>query len=834
MTRLYALILAIFVALALPAFAQDQQAPNYDAWNKVADQTEQILESGQANEARLQAIRGEVVKWRDQFKSLEGVNSTRITTLKDQITALGAPPAEGQVEAEDVATRRKVLNDQLNELQAPGLKAIEAYGRADSIVTQIDQEIRSQQASALVRKTPSPLNPANWRGAMVEATDITKNIVNEIKTKWTTIGGMPGLAEKLPLIGILVVVALVLLTGGRHWVGSLPSRLSARASDRVRAALVFAVSLGQIIVPFLGVLLLFGAVFATGLLGEWSQPILMSLPAACFTYIGGIWLSWQLFPEPGWGITPALPLSDKQRRQARFRAEMLAFALAIYQIFARSVLPLAGFNSDGDREIGTIPQRMSDASAGVWYFPLILLASFYLFQLGNILRRMRVADRAGPPQYRISIAAFFGSLVRLVAIVAPIAAALGYVTAANALLWSTVLTLGLAGLLIVLQDFIADLYGLAVGGDGSARESLIPGLIGFALVVLSIPFFALIWGARVSDLSEAWLRIQQGISLGGITLSPMGILGFLAVFAVGYMITRFVQGAFRNSILPKTKIDPGGQSAVISIIGYIGIGLAAMLAISASGINLTSLAVVAGALSVGIGFGLQQVVSNFVSGIILLVERPVAVGDWIEVGGKQGIVKKMAVRATQIQTFDRTEVIVPNSDLITQQVTNWTRANLTGRIIVPVGVAYGSDTRKVERILREIAEDQPTILIDPPPAVLLVNFGADSLDFEIRAMLSDINGGMGVASEIRHQIAQRFSDEGIEIPFVQRDLWLRNPETLFAKPASETETKPEAKAVEPPREQAPKDRPLPGVQSTGELPSDMDGDGGGDADGENS
>ena len=828
MTRLYALIVAIFIALTLPAFAQDQQAPNYDAWNKVADQTEQILESNQANEARLQAIRGEIVKWRDQFKSQEGVNSTRITTLKDQITALGPVPAEGQVEAEDVAARRKELNDQLNELQAPGLRAVEAFGRADSIITQIDQEIRAQQASALVRKTPSPLNPANWTLAMTEAAAVVKNIVTEVRDNWVKNGGMSGFTQALPGIAAFLAAALFLLTRGRRWIGSLPSRLSARASDRVRAALVFGVSLGQILIPFVGMLLLVGALYSTGLFGEWSEPLLLAIPAGAMAYISGIWLCWQLFPEPGSGVTPALPLSDRQRAQARFRAEVVAFCLAVHLVFGRTVLPLAGFNSDVDKDIGGIPQRLSDAAAGVWYFPVMLIACFYLFNLGNILRKMRASDASGAPQYRITVAAILGSVVRVVALVVPILAALGYVTAANALLWSTVLTLGLAGLLIVLQDFIADLYGLAVGGDGSARESLIPGLIGFALVLLSLPFFALIWGSRTSDLSEAWLRIQEGVSIGGITLSPMGILGFLLVFGVGYMLTRFVQGAFRNSILPKTSMDAGGQSAVISIIGYIGIGLAAMLAISASGINLTSLAVVAGALSVGIGFGLQQVVSNFVSGIILLIERPVAVGDWIEVGGKQGIVKKMAVRSTQIQTFDRTEVIVPNSDLITQQVTNWTRGNQTGRIIVKVGVAYGSDTRKVERILREIAEDQPTILIEPPPAVLLVNFGADSLDFEIRAVLSDINGGVGVASEIRHQIAERFSAEGIEIPFAQRDLWLRNPETLFARPPAT----PEKPAAKDPKqvEAAPKDKVLPSAFSTGELPSDVEGDADGDGD----
>ena len=432
-----------------------------------------------------------------------------------------------------------------------------------------------------------------------------------------------------------------------------------------------------------------------------------------------------------------------------------------------------------------------------------------------------------PTPYRVPVGAMLGRLGRLVALGTPIAAALGYVTAANAVLWATVLTLALVGLLIILQDLIADIYGLAVGGTGAARESLIPGLVGFALVLVSLPFFALIWGARGNDLSEAWTKAKQGISLGGVSLSPMGILTFMLVFALGYSATRFVQGAFRNTILPKTHMDVGGQNAVVSIIGYVGIGLASMMSVTAAGIDLTSLAFVAGALSVGIGFGMQQIVSNFVSGIILLVERPVAVGDWIEVGGRQGVVKKMAVRATQIQTFDRNEIIVPNSDLITQPVTNWTRGNLTGRIIVPVGVAYGTDTRRVEAILREIAEDQPTVMINPPPAILFRNFGADSLNFEIRAMLSDINGGVGVTSEINHAIAQRFAAEGIEIPYAQRDVWIRNPEALF-KAEKEIDGIETAQAEEKPAVAAPVPEPRRPIQPDEAPEADGDGDGDGD------
>ncbi|AZY93994.1 MULTISPECIES: DUF3772 domain-containing protein [Paracoccus] len=775
MRHLIATFLVALLALtAAPAIAQ---SVNYDTWNQVAERAESLTANPQATNEELARTRARIVDWRDRLQEGQNANGDRIATLRNQIEALGPAPAEGATEDEEVANRRTELNQQLSTAQAPRIAATEATSRANSIIGQIDEIVRQRQALELAKQTPSPVLPASWAAAATDGLALLEGVGGEVSGQNATPEIWADLRPRLPYVAGYLIAALLILTYGRAWIVALPTRLSSRASEYSKAVLAFVVSLGQIAVPMAGVYLGISAIQATGLPGPWTTPFLNALPVAAVILFGGIWMARALFPRTAIAYT-SLQMTEEARVSAGRMVQTLALLMAIHHILSRAMLPLSGLYEQGEAQVGRVPVQFGEASAGVWHLVLIVLAALAMFRLGNILRRLTRDAVTQDLSYRHWIAAWAGRLTRIIAPIAVLLTAAGFVNLGNLLVWPWLFSLALVGLLILLQDFTADLFNMMQRGAEGAREGLAPLLTGFGLVLASIPIFLIIWGSSGAELAEYWVRFRQGISLGGVNLSPGAILTFLIIFAIGYALTRGVQGMLRTSILPKTRLDAGGQNAVVSGLGYVGIFLAALLAITSAGIDMSSFAIVAGALSVGIGFGLQNIVSNFVSGIILLIERPVSVGDWISAGGQQGIVKKISVRATLVETFDKTEVIVPNSDLISQPVTNWTRHNKVGRIIIPVGVAYGSDTKKVENVLREIVEDHPLVSIDPAPAILFRGLGADALNFEIRAILADVGTGLGVTSDLLHSIVQRFGAEGIEIPFAQRDIWLRNPEAL--------------------------------------------------------
>lgn len=762
LVRVFCILLAL--GIALPVGAQSS-GPDYAAWQSVAQRAEIAVENGRASSGALEALRAQVADWREQFLTAQQANRDRINTIQSQIAALGTP-AEGETEPEDLAARRAELTDQLQRLSTPVVAAEEAYSRADGVIREIDRLIRERQTEELLRGGPSPLNPVHWAPALEALASSTRALGQEVVMSLGSEAQRKNATRDLPEVIVLALIGIVLLLRGRRWSLKIVDVLR-RYTQRGSGVWSFIASLLQILLPFVGLSALVAATFETGLVGLRGTLLLDNVPTYGLLLLVFWWLGGQLFPKSQ-DFDSALPIGPQHRGEARWYVTMSAVILVaamVSQLFATY-------------------DTWSDATRAVIGFPLLVLSGLVLFRLGTLLKNavIEAADGEDERQYRVRMARLLGRAAVFVAIAGPLIAALGYGTAAARLMFSSMATLALFGLLLVLQGFIQDLYGFVMRKSRGAPDDdgLIPVLLGFALVLAAMPLLALIWGARWADITEVWTRFQEGFSIGDSRISPTDFLTFAILFVVGYMATRLLQGAMRNTILPRTKLDTGGRNAIVSGIGYVGIFLAALIAISSTGIDLSSIAIVAGALSVGIGFGLQNIVSNFVSGIILLIERPIAEGDWIEVGGKMGYVRGISVRSTRIETFDRTDVIVPNADLVSGMVTNWTRGKTVGRVIVPVGVAYGNDSRKVERILLAIAREHPMVLLNPEPTIVFQGFGADSLDFEIRAILRDVNYVLSVKSDMNHEISKRFAEEGVEIPFAQRDIWIRNPEAFGA------------------------------------------------------
>lgn len=750
-------------ALPSVAAAQDQsQAIDYAAWEDVAKRTEDALAADKISTITLEDLRKRVVEWRTKFTQAQGTNAAQIETVKGQIAALGPAPTADAPDPPAVAERRKELTTQLNDLQAPGLAAVEARTRADGLVRQIDSRVRARQATELLRLSPTPLDPRNWPAGAAVLTQGTRTLWAETKDAWNNPAKRAELKNNLPLIILFIVLAAFLVLRAPRFIERQAHRLLTvgRSGGRDIAAAV--ISFGQVVVPVVGLSLLVAAFLQTGLTGTRSAALLTAVPVAAVALYAMRWIGSWVFRQD----TAGAALTDRPA-EARFLTTMLGFMMsleAFRQAFITEVRP-----------------PLSMAAQSVWAAPLVMVTGIFLFRLGMLIRPS--VTLGSPAQsatdLRNWLLRILSTAMLAVSVIAPLLAMVGYVAAANALMWPMLETLALIGFFILVQRFGTDIYLVVSRKGEQGREGLAPVILGTVLTLIAVPMLALTWGAREADLSETWTRLSEGFRVGDTQISPTVILAFAIIFLIGYGLTRLTQAGLRTAILPRTRVDKGVQNAVVSGLGYVGIFLAALAAMTGAGINLSALGYVVGALSVGIGFGLQNIVQNFVSGIILLIERPISEGDMIEVNGQTGTVKGISVRSTWIETFDRTDVIVPNADLISGVVTNLTRGNLTGRLILRVGVAYGSDTRKVEAILREIAEAEPVVLVDPKPNVFFVGLGADSLNFEVRAILSDVNLKMGVQTEMLHKIVERFAAEGIEIPFAQRDIWLHNAGELF-------------------------------------------------------
>jgi len=297
-------------------------------------------------------------------------------------------------------------------------------------------------------------------------------------------------------------------------------------------------------------------------------------------------------------------------------------------------------------------------------------------------------------------------------------------------------------------------------------------LIFFIAIPLSLDFLL---GTRLGKYFS-WL--ESGISIGGTKITIINVV-YLIIFLIFFtFLSRIIRKALQNRVLPRTRLDIGARASFVNVVIYTFWILTIYTGINILGINLSSLAFMAGALGIGIGFGLQNIVNNFISGIILLFDPSIQVGDMVQIGEDWGTINRINIRTTIVQTFDNASLIIPNSQMLSNKVTNWSFKDPKVRRQVDVGVAYGSDVQKVRKILLQIVSDMPEIMDDPAPRVDFMDFGNSALIFRIRFWITSPEFWLTAPTELRFKIDEEFKKNGIEIAFPQQDIHIRSASGL--------------------------------------------------------
>jgi potassium efflux system protein len=472
--------------------------------------------------------------------------------------------------------------------------------------------------------------------------------------------------------------------------------------------------------------------------------------------------------------------------------ESVCRALA-HRLYVLATLLLAGFLIFSTILLQQLPDAALLLTRTVFSTVLVINLGWVLWLVGEL----PVWRHTAPVRLLIILALLAGLIAEWA----------GYRNLSGLIIGGLVNTLLLFAIIFLLARVVYELYdGMDEGRYRwqqrfRNRIGLKPGEFVPGLVWLRAMSYLMLWGVFLLLLLRIWgysdevyaaavHYVVQGFDIGKLHVAPLRVVMAIALFSVLVSINSWFKRQLEQNWLKKTRLDRGARDAAVTTSGYVGIAVAILVALSIAGVEFTNLAIIAGALSVGIGFGLQNIVNNFVSGLILLVERPIRTGDWIVVGNTEGYVKKISIRSTQIQTFDRADVIVPNSELISGQVTNWMLSDPWGRVKVPVGVAYGSDTARVMQILIDVANKHPQVMNNypgiPEPRVLFLGFGDSSLNFELRCFIRDVDRRLLTRSDLNLAIDAAFREAGIEIPFPQRDVHFRNPPPSGTKtPAGE-------------------------------------------------
>ena len=765
------LAIAAIVLIAAKAFAFDEAI--LAQAERAARSLRQDMETVQKEIALPSVTSDQLIENRRKVEeirttALAHVNALNgpFTEVDTQLKSLGPAPEDGN-EAPGIAEQRAALTEMLTRIKTAqgqlGLLVVEA----EQTAARISQMQQDRFLERILEPGRSILNWTLWYDAAAGAAVFVQRLSTLIVNWWSTIQGTadPVVLIFVPLSWIVLVVIyrfvrrwFIRRFGGAFRARGAPDD-TARLWRIIRGVLFTAIVTAAIIVT----------VYFVFRIGGIMTPRLELLYSAVADLV--------FFPV----LTGALAYRIAAPRLAAWRTVDVSDGAA--QRFA-GLASFAALLSAGE-------EFFAEASAFLFLPPSFIAgqgavsATLMIVTIAATIVTLR--NQPGLPAGSHEGGLYFNwtkplvPVLWLFVLIAAAALVLGYIRLAGFLGQQVIDTAFLlAGLFIIhhLSDAVVasafdpqSSFGqvlrriTGLGERGVQRLGLIfRTVFDIALIVFGIPLVLLTWTVTWVDF-RSWINTAFiGVQIGDINISLSNVLLLLVILAVGWGITKLFAGWLNARVLSQTQIDKGVRDSVTKGATYAGYILAAAFGLTAAGLDFSNFAIIAGALGVGIGFGLQSIVSNFISGLILLAERPIRAGDWVEVKGGSGLVKQINVRATEIQTFDASTIIVPNSLLISEPVLNYTHRDTIGRFKVRVPVAIGSDPVKAKEIILAAAKNHALVLFRPEPAVVLSDMSEKGYVFDLFGHVGDVMRGGGVASDIRFAILEAFKEAGVELP----------------------------------------------------------------------
>lgn len=778
------ILLFLLVALLNLYIAQTQASPaalpiDYAKTNAILDKISSKLASGKAASEQT----GEFLQTISQIQ--EDINQNRIQdaaaleNIRKKINALGAAPEDGQKEPAAIAKQRKQFTAEADNYKSQ-------IAQADLIKTKIDDlnslilKVRNRALlDNIMAKQSSIFHPQEFWDSLVSFAGFTYDMAKSPLLWYQNLKPEKQTVVKNNIFYVIITMIAALIAAAflsryiKKWFGYKHNIEFPDYYQKVRAALWMFVARGVIPAAFFGAFLLWQK--NNAIINDGSFGLLLKTAAIylLYYYFSKAVVRVALTPHsPKWRI---IEVCD-EKAAALYRVLKPSIAAICIVSFFQTLAAEMDYNAN-------IVYSLKIFATGVKAFCIIIITKRFLYDNQDLSDdQIAALDNNDTPQEigNLSTSSKISMGITLFMVAAFSVSLFGYIRLSEFIVNRFIVSALVIGAFYIVNKLLRVLFHQIllfkfwIRTLKINRRSLVKAEFWFGLVlnpllfILAVLFLLAVWGVSVDILINNVKNFLVGFNIGGIHISITSILLGLISFFISMAFVKLIKNSLVSGNLSKIEMEDGVRNSIISIVGFVGFIISAIVAIAVMGGSFASLAIIAGAMSFGVGLGLQSIVSNLVSGMTILFERPIKIGDWVIIDGQEGIVKKISMRSTELETASKSHVIIPNAAILSKSLVNLTYSNRMGRVEIKIGVDYDSNIELVKSTLLEIAQKTPNVLSNPAPSVAFTALADSSLNFQLNVFTANVNNKSAIANSIREEIVKRFKELDINIPHTKQ------------------------------------------------------------------